>query len=239
MNSNASDMGITLYMPHVVKFGYRKTYEIAKKLSLVNRGEKLIQLTPEMMETLNYNLENPIDERILELIYHEDIHAVLWYTDPCNPVTDVIQQFIKTVTEPQKHEIEGEETTWETILEPLIIEPNENIEDDDENAERESKSINLESEVNDDDVSRKSIKRVSFKDEGEGEVEKVPSDPEIIQDSDEKVSEKSLDMDVESEESLIEEVDDRLKIPPIWTPANQDGNAIFMHEFFRNVSGNF
>lgn len=133
MNKNASDMGVSLFMPHVAKFAYMKTHETAKWLSLVNRSEKMIQLTPEIMDILNYKLDNPIPEKILERIYYQDIFAILWYTDPRNPVTSVLSDFVKAVSEPKETIDDEGEKFWRMILEPLIIELD--LEDETENVE--------------------------------------------------------------------------------------------------------
>lgn len=123
MNKNAGDMGVTLYMPHVAKFGLMKTYETAKSLKLVNRAEQWIKLIPEIMDDLNYTLENPIDERILEHIYHQDIYAVLWYTNPPNPITSVLKNFKDRVSKPRPVVYEEEGIVkMETLLESLVIE---------------------------------------------------------------------------------------------------------------------
>lgn len=64
MKEFASDMGLTLFMPHVAGAAYKKTSETAKWMSLYNRSKKIIEITPDMLDSLNYKLENPIDDDI-------------------------------------------------------------------------------------------------------------------------------------------------------------------------------
>ena len=235
-------MGITLFMPHVAKDAFRKTLETAKWLSLVNRAGKMIQITPDMMETLNYNLENPIDDRILEEIFYKDIYAVLWYMDPRIAVTDVLEEFIQRVSEPVEYAVEGEESVWETILDSLVIDPIKY-----EESERGSfESTVIEASETDLEKSSATLQG-SFKPSAETLVKKRSSiriskrqpsvrEQSIRQSIMERKSKIELDVELESEGSS-EIVDDGLvTIPPVWSPANQSGNAIFMHQFFRNVS---
>jgi len=246
MNKNSSDMGITLFMPHVAKDAYRKTLETAKWLSLVNRAGKMIQITPDMMETLNYNLENPIDARILDEIFYKDIFAVLWYMDPRTAVTDALREFVRRVSEPQEYEVEGEESVWETILDSLIIDPNKVEEsvrgslqsakiEDAELIEEKSEAIlpvgSVEPSVAS-IVKKESLSRVSQK------VSSIREPSVRYSMKTESKSQLLIDSELESEVSSVKADDGLITIPPVWTPTNQTGNAIFMHQFFRNVSIN-
>lgn len=243
MNKNSSDMGITLFMPHVAKDAFRKTLETAKWLSLVNRAGKMIQITPDMMETLNYNLENPIDERILDEIFYKDIFAVLWYMDPRTAVTDALEEFVKRVSEPIEYEVEGEENVWETLLEPLVI--------DLKSSERGSlQSVKLEAT---DSIEEKSVTTLNLESAAisnitltQGSASRLSKRQPSVREQSMRFSAKErrskyisqIETDPEFEDRReSEKVDDGLlTIPPVWTPKNQSGNAIFMHEFFRNVS---
>jgi thioredoxin domain-containing protein 3 len=200
MNSNASDMGVTLFMPHVIDFATRKTLETAKWLSLVNRGQKIIELTPELMKTLSYQLENPIDEKILEHVYGKNVLICLWYTDPRNPITQVLAEFVKGVSEPRSmYDDDGIPIPGAfepSILESLVIKLEDN---DDEKGNEETKE---------DVVAEKIISR-----------------------------ESSLIVETSAESNIeMEEKNNELVIPPVWTPVNQTGNAVFMYTLFRHVS---
>ncbi|KAL7023461.1 hypothetical protein ACKWTF_012622 [Chironomus riparius] len=252
MNKNSSDMGITLFMPHVAKDAFRKTLETAKWLSLVNRAGKMIQITPDMMETLNYNLENPIDERILEEIYYKDIFAVLWYMDPRTPVTDVLKEFIKRVSEPVEYEVEGEESVWETILDSLVIDPIKYEES--ERVSTESIAITIEdkseatlpldslqpsavmlAKKKSSQLSRVSKRQPSVKEQSirQPSVKEQSIRDSVKEQKSPSLSQIELDEEIESEGFFETIEDDLVTIPPVWTPANQSGNAIFMHQFFR------
>lgn len=247
MNKNSSDMGITLFMPHVAKDAFRKTLETAKWLSLVNRSGKMIQITPDMMETLNYNLENPIDERILDEIFYKDIFAVLWYMDPRTAITDALEEFVKRVSEPIEYEVEGEESVWETILEPLVID----LKAGDESERESTQSLKIETT---DSIDVKSVTTINLENAAISDVTLVQErsmsrlskrQPSIREQSmrfsaKERRSKYNSQIEVYPEletRRKSEKVEDRLLIiPPVWTPKNQPGNAIFMHQFFRNVS---
>jgi Domain of unknown function (DUF4746) len=232
MKKNAIGTGVTLYMPHVAETGYRKTHETSKWSSIVQKAMKIVTLTPELMEILNYRLENPLDDMICEYIYDKDILAVLWFSTSRTPVTKVLKTFIESVTEPQPVEDEdgnrisgafkpailnslrvtdnGEE--YEEIIE-ITIERDEMPmgEDEDEIVEEMLENEELASMIAEDE----NVINENENDEGENlkEDEMMEEDPE--------------------KEIIIE---GGITIPAMWTPANQPGNAVMMYTFFRNVS---
>lgn len=221
MAINSPCMGVTIFMPHVAKEA-RKTYLTAKSLALSPKAEKIIQITADVMKNLNDKFENSIDENILNYIYDKDLFAVLWdNTYPQKEIADVLKEFIERVSEPQpvKEEENAEEGTHISgALEPSILEPLIII----------STADDIKSDDND-----------KIKDENENKVGGIDS-KEMLSEPSLKASNSQLNG---SEELISDEnrnVDEnKLIIPPVWTPENKDGNAAFMCIFFRNVGSNF
>lgn len=219
MKKKASDQGVTIFMPHVAETAFRKTHENSKWCALVNRELKFVQLNPKMMDILNYKLDNPIDEAVLEYIYNKDILMVLWSTASRTPMTKILKGFMESVAEPQPvDDEEGNRLSGvfkPAILLPLRLNADGKIIDDKDQEENERVGIKKSLVI---DV----------------DVEKVVG----VDDIDDKKESDGNKMGEEKNEDEDENdgLDDTLIIPPMWTPANQAGNAVFMYTFFRNVS---
>jgi Domain of unknown function (DUF4746) len=220
MAENASDTGVTLFMPHVAEIAFKKTSEAAKWLSLFSRTRKIVQITPEIFETLNHYSENPIDEDIMNYLIEKDILAVLWSTDRPD-VEETLTTFVKNISEPQQiTDDDGARISGDfqpRILDPLIIRF-----EDTNVAENESE--NVETDETGEDENRKSIeseKRASH------ENERISSSREVS--SEQRNSKFSGSGGSTTSEN-------ELKIPPAWTPLNREGNAMLMYFFFRKVN---
>jgi hypothetical protein len=235
---NASEMGVTLFMPHVANGGYKKCLESSKWLGLISRARQTIQINPEMMETLNYKLENPIPDEILERIYNEDIFAVLWQNDnEKESIEKVLDEFVRVVSEPRLKEDNNNEEenqiavvgTGMGILRPRILNP-----------------LIIYLEGNDVDI----IQELSQK-EIPKEIEFISKNSQIIFEEAQKRRSRTSKSSIKStfsnriskstllSETMMEDENNerpKIVIPAIWSPSNQAGNAIFMYTFFRNVN---
>lgn len=116
------DCGISLFFPHVMKEAYRKTADIADKMELSCKDRKCIRIKPEMMEVLNYEIDNPLDEDVIEYMFTKEILIFLWKigeTDTRAP-EEVLKIFHKTVAEPNiVYDDSGEKIIQST---PAILE---------------------------------------------------------------------------------------------------------------------
>lgn len=93
------DMGITMFMPHIMKDAYRKTTDIAEKMELSCKDRKTVKIKPEMMEVLYYEIDNPLPDEILEYLYKKEVLLFLWKlgeSDTRSP-EEVLNVFHKTV----------------------------------------------------------------------------------------------------------------------------------------------
>lgn len=215
MQENVTAMGVTLFMPHVMDVATKKTSEAAKWLSMFSRERKMIQITPEMMSTLDYQLENPLDADVMEYLKGKDLLAMLWSADSRFPAEKTLADFVQSISMPQPVEDEeGNRISGQfhpRLLDPLVI-----YLDDDEKEISVHESIAAGSmDFNSLIPETAASQRTSIATRGGSETTKS----------------------IEKESSTLIVDDDRPKlvIPPVWTPANPAGNAIFMHTFFRNV----
>lgn len=112
-------------MPHVMDFALKKTADVARRLGLVNRGRKLIKMTPAILEMLNYQLENPLEEEMFAYLDNKDILVVLWMADPGKVAHEELSRYVEKVTELSLVVTEDENgdalTVEMKLLEPLIV----------------------------------------------------------------------------------------------------------------------
>lgn len=220
MQENASDMGVTIFMPHVVDIAIKKTAEVGRSLHLFNRARATIQIQKEMLPILNYRLLNSLDNGILEHLYGKDMLAVLWSADIKSSVTESLSQFVTNVNEPlpaldeNGNRVSGEFPL--RVLDPFIVYLDDK---EGENPTRDIKSI-LKTSASAETDSRGS--RTS------GSTIGVDSRPS-----------QGISRVSHRRSTVVFLTDDdgrpKLTIPAVWTPANQPGNAILMYTFFANV----
>lgn len=221
MQDNASDMGVTIFMPHVVDIAIKKTADVGRSLYLFNRARATIQIQKEMLPILNYRLMNSLDNGILEHLYGKDMLAVLWSADIKSSVTESLSKFVTNVNEPlpaldeNGNRVSGEFPL--RVLDPFIVYLDDK---EGENPTKHNKSI-LKTSVSAETDSRGS--RTS------GSAIGVDSRP----------SRRISRAISQRRSTVVFNTDDdgrpKLTIPAVWTPANQPGNAILMYTFFANV----
>ena len=229
MKEHANDHGVTLFMPHVADVAIRKTADAARFLTIVSKTRKMVQITPEMLLTLNYKLKNPLDDGIIDYLQSKDLLAVLWAGDPRKSTSDVLSKFVADISDlmpvpKDEDEVqdESEERSsaelMERVLDPLIV----YLDGEDENVKIGSHSENLSFVL--------SELAVKFEDQSLNSTE--------IEESKIVTDEKGSDFELTDVNRRRTTVDGRPKlvIPPVWTPANQEGNFMLMYTFFTNVS---
>lgn len=230
------DMGITLVMPHLAKERDlpKKLTDPADKFELVTKERKLIQILPEELEVLYFEIDNKFPDFVLEHLYGKEIMAIAWKKGDTDlrPVEEVMNLFVDLCTKEQDvldeagnpdpelkkpalfkpfdvplpiGEVQEQEIKSEIKLEPVLEEPEEKPMEDIENF-----SDDLESE--------------KVTDENQEGNEAVP-DEVIVEE--EKASIKS--------EPKLDDSSKYFKQPAIWTPANSRATAAFIYTYFRNV----
>lgn len=207
MQESAPEAGVTIFMPHVMDSAMKKTADVARRLGLVNRGRKLIKMTPQHLEMLNYQLENPIDEDVFAYLDNKDILVVLWMADPGVVAHETLTRFVEKVTELTPMVIEDESGNAQTveikILEPLIIYLDQDNRSLVQSFSQPIDQTNPVAEQARPSTRPSQYQRASRASQWTRRSTK-PQRPLLI-------------------------------IPPVWTPANQAGNAMHCFAFFRNV----
>lgn len=225
MNEHVNGIGVTLFMPHVANTAMKKTMDVAAFAMLVPKARKIVQITPQMLLTLNYRLENPIDDDIMDHIYGKDLLAVMWQADPRKHTPDTLGQFVHDVSVPMpvhtdddEYRIEAEGRTSEEklvrVLDPLVIylDAQDQEEPEKRKSEDEKLSFALSDLMNIDRRSTAPAMKMSL------------------------ISKTSRDKRRTTVQQAQEDERPKLVVPPVWTPANQEGNFILLYTFFYDVS---
>lgn len=243
------DMGITLVMPHLAKERDlpKKLTDPADKFELVTKERKLIQILPEELEVLYFEIENPFPDFVLEYLYGKEIMAIAWKkadTD-LRPIEEVMSLFVDICTKEQDvldeagnpdpelrkpalfkpldvpfpiGEIQEKYLEPEIKFEPVVEELEPVVEEPEENTKVEEETEN-EIPVSDDINPEETT---GDNDEANPEEANIEEEKSSI-----KESIKSETKSNDSSKFFIQ--------PAIWTPGNSRATAAFIYTYFRNV----
>lgn len=77
---HASDLGVTLLMPHVVSRDlFKRLTDPGERIfQLIARDKRAVQILPEHMEMIHFECENPIPRYVLDYIAKKDAFAICW-----------------------------------------------------------------------------------------------------------------------------------------------------------------
>lgn len=232
------DMGITLVMPHLAKERDlpKKLTDPADKFELVTKERKLIQILPEELEILYFEIENPFPDFVLEYLHGKEIMAIAWKKGDTDlrPVEEVMSLFVDICTKEQEILDEAGNPDPE-LKKPALFKPL-----DVPIPIGEIHEQYLEPEIKLKPVLEEPEEKAKIDEETENEIS-VSDDPL----PDETAGEKN-EANIEEEKASIKESvksetksDDSSKYfkqPAIWTPANSRATAAFIYTYFRNVT---
>lgn len=76
---NATDMGVTVLMPHVISRDLLKRLtDPADKCHLVAKDKKTLQITEEHIDVIEFGSTNPMPKYLLDHILNRDVFVVCW-----------------------------------------------------------------------------------------------------------------------------------------------------------------
>lgn len=116
------DLGVTLFMPHVVSRDlFKRVTDIAEKCQLTARDKKTIQIKSEHLDAINLECTNPLSQNIIDHIVNKDVFMVCWkLTDMEN--LDVESHLIDFVNMIWKDDDEDEQNNSQSLLKAFIKE---------------------------------------------------------------------------------------------------------------------
>lgn len=86
--SNASDLGVSILMPHVISRDLMKRLtDPADKCQLVAKDKKAVRLVPEHSEVVGISGHNPMPQYLLDHIVSKDVFMVCWKMTETNSET--------------------------------------------------------------------------------------------------------------------------------------------------------
>lgn len=241
------DMGITLVMPHLAKERDlpKKLTDPADKFELITKERKLIQILPEELEVLYFEIENPFPDFVLEYLYGKEMMAIAWKKGDTDlrTVEEVMSLFVDICTKEQDVLDEAgnpdPELKKPALFKPLDVPfPIGEIQEPYLEPEIELEPVLEEPEEKADEVKEETENEISVSDDTQPDETTGEKD-----ETNEAVPDKS---NIEEEKASIKESinsetksDDLLKYykqPAIWTPANNRATAAFIYTYFRNVT---
>lgn len=243
MNS-MPDMGITLIMPHLAKERdiQKKLVDPADKFELVLKDKKLIQILPEELEVLYFEIENPFPDFVLEFLKGKELFAVAWKKGDTDlrPVEEVMNLFVDFGTKQQNVLDEFGNSDPELVKPPLfrpldIPFPEEELVVAEEQ-EPELKLEPVQEEEPEEQPEEEAEIEIPVPDD---QTEEPPTENDEV--SEAAPDETNIEEVAAIKESIKSETksDDsqkNYKQPAIWTPANSRATAAFIYTYFRNVT---
>lgn len=243
MNS-MPDMGITLIMPNLAKERdiHKKLLDPADKFELVTKDRKLIQILPEELEVLYFEIENPFPDFVLEYLHGKEIFAVAWKKGDTDlrPVEEVMNLFVDLCTK-QQDVLDEFGNPDPELIKPVLFKPLEvplpeesavEVQEPEKKPECVHEEPETESEehpekVEEFHVSEDQPEETNVEDNEENKAE--PDEPNII------AEQPSIIESIKSETKL-DDSHNMFKQPALWTPANSRTTAAFIYTYFRNVT---
>lgn len=227
------DMGITLVMPHLAKERDlpKKLTDPADKFELVTKERKLIQILPEELEILYFEIENPFPDFVLEYLHGKEIMAIAWKKGDTDlrPVEEVMSLFVDICTKEQEILDEAGNPDPE-LKKPALFKPL-----DVPIPIGEIHEQYLEPEIKLKPVLEEPEEKAKIDEETENEIS--GSDETAGENNEANIEEEkaSIKESVKSE-TKSDDSSKYFKQPAIWTPANSRATAAFIYTYFRNVT---
>jgi hypothetical protein len=251
---NVEDLWVGLLLPHEAK-NYTKLVEKARAVGLNGKDRKMVKITKEMLPILNYKLQNPLSQDVLDYLLNteQECLAICWiksnYIDS-RPFEEVVPDLYNTIMNPPPPPTPEELSEEGSKSSRISVGSEQNL---------RTLVVVIQPEEDPDDFPFKRTKSVMFANRGsqdskKSQVEKLPTtsvdqDPTVTAENQGLVTRKEEDLEM-IQRAAEEELKDQdtyeedyelpegayqIEIPPLWTPFNREANALFLYVFFRKV----
>ncbi|SPP88758.1 blast:Thioredoxin domain-containing protein 3 homolog [Drosophila guanche] len=259
--ANLPDIGVTVFGPHVNRDMFKKLQEPAEALKMQCKDRKVIQVTAEQFESVNFACKNPLPPDVIEQLDGKELLMCFWKIDEgAGPVPNVLTAYAKELTKervgPPNEEF-NKEHPIPPIIAPMKIKFEVELAEGEEwfeeiSSEEEAKKkkqAKIKSIINVQQEAPAADDNADLDGEEEGSEEETPE-----QDVRQSLANLGIDLDldldlndlVEEEEQVVEEVivkprfrTKTVKMPPIWVPNNRRTHAALVYMFFRSQTTGF
>lgn len=104
ITTNLIDHGVVFFLPSVgIKDNLKRVMDAADVLGMACKERRLTQVTPDMLEIINFHCTNPMDESVWQKIYNKEIQVAIFRVadQETRPVEIVFNDLIAAITLPQ------------------------------------------------------------------------------------------------------------------------------------------
>lgn len=104
IKTNLIDHGVIIFMPCVpIKDNLKRVMDAGDTLGMVCKERKVAQVTPEMLEIINFKCDNKLEDYVWEKTYNRDLQVTIFRIadQETRSVEEVFLDLIAVVTKPQ------------------------------------------------------------------------------------------------------------------------------------------
>ncbi|XP_068141150.1 LOW QUALITY PROTEIN: thioredoxin domain-containing protein 3 homolog [Drosophila tropicalis] len=266
---NMPDIGITVFGPQVNRDMFKKLTEPAEPLKMQCKDRKVVQVTTEQFDIVNYACRNPMPPDVLKQLDGKELLMCFWKIDETvGTVPNVLAAYAHELTRERSappNDQFFEEHAIPPIISPMKIKFEVELKEgevwvEDVSSEEEQKPVKgkkhpkLKSPTHQEDATPVAVDEEVAEQDGEEEgseedgpeygADGLPSLPSMPFDID-------LDLDLgddmgEEEEEVKEEEPPKpltrtktVKMPAVWVPNNRRTHAALIYMFFRGQTTGF
>ncbi|XP_017055519.1 fibrous sheath CABYR-binding protein [Drosophila ficusphila] len=266
---NMPDIGVTVFGPQVNRDMFKKLTEPAEPLKMQCKDRRVIQVTPDQFEIVNFSCKNPMPPDVIEQLDGKELLMCFWKIDESiGTVPNVLMAYAHELTK-ERVAPPNDEIPEEHVIPPIITTMKLKVE-----VELKEGEVWVE-EISSEEEQRLTAAKPKGKSKSVIQEEAPPAEEEAADlDAEEEASEEEapepggdamggfpsipgFDMDldgldeaaVEDEEEVVEVKEEEppkpltrtktVKMPPIWVPNNRRTHAALVYVFFRGQTTGF
>ncbi|XP_017089199.1 retinitis pigmentosa 1-like 1 protein isoform X1 [Drosophila bipectinata] len=264
---NMPDIGVTVFGPQVNRDMFKKLTEPAEPLKMQCKDRRVIQVSMDQFEIVNFACKNPLPMDVIEQLDGKELLMCFWKIDESiGTVPNVLMAYAHELTR-ERVGPPNEEFGEEHVIPPIIatmklkIEVElkegevwvEEVSSEEELRLAQAKAKGKSKSVVQEETHPAEEEAADFDGEEEASEEEVP---EAVADAPPGFPDMPFDMDIDNDveaaedEEEIQEIKEEeppkpltriktVKVPPIWVPNNRRTHAALIYVFFRGQTSGF
>ncbi|KAH8304238.1 hypothetical protein KR059_004672, partial [Drosophila kikkawai] len=265
---NMPDIGVTVFGPQVNRDMFKKLTEPAEALKMQCKERKVVQVTTDQFEVVNFACKNPMSPDVIEQLDQKELLICFWKIDESiGTVPNVLMTYAHELT--REREEEADDFHEERVLPPIITTMKIKVEVELKEGEVWVEEVSSEEEQKVAKSKAKPRGKSVMLEELHAEDDEAIAAEEEEEASEEEVTEPGgdpmagfpsmpdFDMDLDGAEEAVAEDEEKMaeakeeeeakpptriktvKMPPIWVPNNRRTHAALIYVFFRGQTTGF